>query len=93
MLRLQFGLAFVGPDRLARFGSLLHLGGSDLDCSVPYVEVDRPFKASPAPTLSTGLSGKVGHPIEPIRELEQFLSGFRDPGLPRQVPDLLGDLA
>ena len=26
MLRLQLGLAFVGPDRLARFGGLLHLG-------------------------------------------------------------------
>jgi hypothetical protein len=25
----------------------------------------------------------LGHPIEPIRELEQFLSGFRDPGLSR----------
>jgi hypothetical protein len=30
MLRPQFGLAFVGPDRLARFGGVLHLGGSDL---------------------------------------------------------------
>jgi hypothetical protein len=26
VLRLQLGLAFVGPDRLARFGGLLHLG-------------------------------------------------------------------
>ena len=26
MLRLQLGLAFIGPDSLARFGGLLHLG-------------------------------------------------------------------
>jgi hypothetical protein len=31
MLRPQFGLAFVRPDGLARFGGLLQLGGSDLD--------------------------------------------------------------
>jgi hypothetical protein len=51
--------------------------------SGPYVEVHGPFKASPAPTLPRALSGKIGHPIEPIRELKQFLSDFRDPGLPR----------
>jgi hypothetical protein len=30
MLRPEFSLAFVGSDRLARFGGVLHLGGSDL---------------------------------------------------------------
>jgi hypothetical protein len=57
--------------------------GSDLDGVGPYVPANRHVQGFTRPTLPRGFSCKVGHPIEPIRELKQFLSDFRDPGLPR----------
>ena len=79
---LHLGLAFIGPDCLARFGGLFTCG-SDLVGIGPFLAVNCPVQGFARPGLATGPFGKVSHPIEPIREIEQFLSGFRDGCLPR----------
>jgi hypothetical protein len=47
-----------------------------------YVAVYRPVQASSA-RLARRLFAKLGHPIEPVREIEQFLSDFQALCLPR----------